>query len=177
MHKTIQFTCSHSKDTVEFLDTRVLFDPETNELYTTVYTKPTDTRDYLLITSAHPLSTNIGGANGQFLRLRFICTKDYDFDVESRALFLAYIKRGYPKHVLEEHFHRASLFGLCSTNDLDTKIKEKTDKQVFVTIYNLANSNLMGIIRNYWPIIQTSKALGRLFSEFPMCAFRRQKKM
>ena len=31
-------------------------------------------------------------------------------NLESRALFLAYRKRGYSKHLLEEHFHKASLF-------------------------------------------------------------------
>ena len=61
-------------------------------------------------------------------------------------------------------------------NFLKTQIIEKTDKQVFVTTYNQANPDLMGIIRKYWPMIQTSKTLGRI-SEPPMCAFRRHKNL
>ena len=53
-HHTIKFTCNKSKSHVEFLDTRVIIDPQSNELYITLYTKTTDTRDVLHFTSAHP---------------------------------------------------------------------------------------------------------------------------
>ena len=66
--------------------------------------------------------------------------------MKSRALLLAYMKGGYPKHLLEEHFHNASL--LNQDELLDIKIKEKLDRQIFVTIYKLANPDFMGIIRN-----------------------------
>ena len=175
VHHTIKFTCNYNREAVEFLDTRVILDPTTYELFTTLYTKPTDTRDYLFHTSAHPLSTKNGGPYGQFLRLRRICTKDYDFNMESRALFLAYRKGGYPKHILEEHFHKGSLFNQDEL--LDIKIKEKSDRQVFVTTYNPANPNLMGIIKNYWPILHTSRTLAKIFPQEPLCAFRCQKNL
>ena len=46
-HDTIKFTTHTSVNEIEFLDTKVKIDPETRELYTTLYTKPTDTRDFL----------------------------------------------------------------------------------------------------------------------------------
>ena len=95
--------------------------------------------------------------------------------MESRALFLTYRKRGYPKHILEEHFHKGSLFNQDEL--LDIKIKEKSDRQVFVTTYNPANPDLMGIIRNYWPILHTSRTLARIFPQEPLCAFRSQKNL
>ena len=56
-------------------------------------------------------------------------------------------KRGYPKQLLEEHFHNASLFNQDEL--LDIKIKDKKEKQVFVTTSNLANPDLMATIWNY----------------------------
>ena len=61
---TIKFTCNYSREAVEFLDTRVILHPTTNELYTTHYTNPIDMRDYLLHSLAHPLSTKNGGPYG-----------------------------------------------------------------------------------------------------------------
>ena len=52
---------TYSKQAVEFLDTRVIIDPDTKGLYITLYTKPTDMRDYLFHISAHPLSATKGG--------------------------------------------------------------------------------------------------------------------
>jgi hypothetical protein len=98
-----------------------------------------------------------------------------DFNVESRALFLAYWKRGYPRDILEKHLMKASMF----TQDqlLATIPKEKNTRQVLVTTFNPANPNLMGIVRKYWPILQTSRTLSRLFPQEPMCAFRRPKNL
>ena len=117
----------------------------------------------------------MGGPYGKFLGLRCICTKDYNFNVESRGLFLAYRKRDYPKHILEEHFHKASLFSQDEL--LDVKAKEKSYRQVFVTTYNPANPDLMGIIRKCWPLLHTSRSLGGIFNKAPLCAFRRQKNL
>ena len=67
--------------------------------------------------------------------------------MESRALFLAYRKRSYTEHILQELFHKASQFN--QDDLLDINIKAKSDRQVFVTTYNPANPDLMGIIRTY----------------------------
>ena len=83
--------------------------------------------------------------------------------METRALFLAYRKKGYPKQILEEHFHKASLFNQDEL--LDIKTKKKSDRQVAVTTYNPVNPDLLWIIRNYWPILHTSRTLTRIFPQ------------
>ncbi len=47
-HPTIKFTAEMSTETVAFLDTRVRVDPVTNTVYTEMYTKDTDTQNYLI---------------------------------------------------------------------------------------------------------------------------------
>ena len=66
-HHSIKFTSEHSRHHVNFLDTTVHIDTVTNELYTTLYTKETDTRDFLHYSSAHPASCKTKGPYGQFL--------------------------------------------------------------------------------------------------------------
>ena len=174
-HPTIKFTAETSKEQIAFLDTLIKIDPVTNELYTTLYTKPTDTRDFLHYNSAHPFNTKKGGPYGQFLRMRRICTKDLDFARESRSLYLAYTRRGYPSDILEAHLYKASSF---SQNELlVTKPKAKNTRQVFVTTFNPQNPNIMGSIKLFWPILQTSKTLRRIFPDPPMCAFRRPRNL
>ena len=58
---TIKFTFIYRMEKVPFLDIRAILDHMTNELYTTLYTKPTDTRDFLHFTSTHPQSTKLRG--------------------------------------------------------------------------------------------------------------------
>jgi hypothetical protein len=174
-HKTIKLTSEHSTESIVFLDTRVKIDPVNRNLYTILYTKPTDTRDFLHFSSAHPKSTKTKGPYGQFLRLRRVCTKDSDFVMESRRLVKDYMRRGYPKHLVEEHLNKAAQF---SQNELlEPKEKKESDKQVLVLTYNPGNPNLMQIIRRFWLILQTNRTLGRLFKDEPLIAFRRQKKL
>ena len=75
-HPTIKFTFEYSPIEIAFLDTLVRIDPVTRKMYTTLYTKPTDTHSYLHYTSAHFKACKTKGPYGQFLRLRRICTKD-----------------------------------------------------------------------------------------------------
>ena len=110
IHKTIKLTCEHSRESVTFLDTRVIIDTLDRKLYTTLYTKPTDTRDFLPFSSAHPKSTKTKGPYGQFLRLRRVCTRDTDFVLESKKLVNAYIKRGYPNELIQGHLKKESQF-------------------------------------------------------------------
>ena len=68
VHPTIKLTCDYSSQSVNFLDTKVILDPNTKRLHTTLYTKPTDTRDFLHFTSAHPPHSKTGGPYGQFCK-------------------------------------------------------------------------------------------------------------
>ena len=174
-HPTIKFTMDKNLRTINFLDTAVIIDQNSRELYTTLYVKPTDTRDFLHYSSAHPATTKQKGPYGQFLRIRRICTKDTDFNREARALLFAYLKRGYPLNILEEHLQKASGFSQDELLEPKTKIQE--DKQVVILDYNPGNPDIMQIIHKYWPLISSSRTLGKIFPSSPLGAFRRQKNL
>ena len=105
IHDTIKFTMEFSLDSINFLDTTVKVNTK-RTLYTTLYTKPTDTHLYLLYESAHPESVkkiNPYGQLTQFLKLRCICTLDRDFNKEANNSTEYYQKRGYTNNLLHKH--------------------------------------------------------------------------
>ena len=55
-HPTIKFDFEFSETSIQFLDTAVYENKEQNKLITTIYCKPTDPRNFLHYTSAHPRS-------------------------------------------------------------------------------------------------------------------------
>ena len=85
LHETIKFTMEFSPDNINFLDTTVKVNTN-RTLYTTLYTKPTDTHLYLLYESAHPDSVKKNNPYGQFLRLKCTCTVDLDFNKEANEI-------------------------------------------------------------------------------------------
>ena len=91
---------------IDFLDTTVKFGQDRG-LITTLFNKPTDTHLYLEYSSAHPQSVLTKGPFGQYLRLRRICTLDYDFEANAKKITGYYLKRGYPLKSLKKHYLRA----------------------------------------------------------------------
>ena len=149
-------TCESSIKSIAFLDTLVKIDPTTREVYTTLYTKPTDTREFLRYTSAHPLDSLKGGPH---LQQRCGLWARVQQDLQ------AYLERSYPKKLLLKHHSKASQF--AQDELLLTKEKKSNDKQEFVTRFNPSNPDVTGIIRKFWPIWHTNRALWALFKDEP----------
>ncbi len=93
-HHSIKFTAEYSREEVNFLDTKVIVDRILNKVYTDLYTKNTDTNNYMCYTSSHPHHCKKGGPFGEFLRLRRNCHIITDFEIHaSRRLADLHQKR------------------------------------------------------------------------------------
>ena len=102
-HPSINLVATVSKTEVNFLDTTVFKPyPDSSQLYTKVYFKPTDTHALLHKNSFHPKSTFRGIIKSQILRFRSICTTTEDFNHSWRLLSQALRKRHYSKRWLRE---------------------------------------------------------------------------
>jgi hypothetical protein len=171
-HPTIKFTFEMSQVEILFLDTLVRIDPFSRRMYTTLYSKPTDTHSYVHFTSAHYKTTLTKSPFRQFLRLRRICTMDFDFDTESAIMIRHYLRRGYPKSLLVKHRERARQF---SQQDLlEVKIHQDTEREIMVTKFNPNNPDVMKIIKRHWNIIQFSDDCNSHFTNRPMLGLRKQ---
>jgi hypothetical protein len=164
-HPTIKFTFEISQIEIPFLDTLVRIDPTTRKMYTTLYSKPTDTHSYVHFTSSHNKSTLTKSPFGQFLRLRRICTMDFDFDNESANMIRHYIRRGYPQKLLTKHRDKARRY----TQDQLLMVKDKqiTDREIMVTRFNPNNPDVMRILRKHWNIIEFSDDCNTQFTNNP----------
>ena len=174
-HDSIKFTAEYSKNSVTFLDTKIHV--ENNDIYTELYTKETDTHNYLHYTSAHPKHCKKGGPYGEFLRIRRNCQKIEDYDRHSELRVSDYRRRGYPIEDLIKAQKRAREMDrqslLRKTNKKEKKTRMSNSIPLIVT-YNPANPNLHKIIEKYWPLIQRSKYKDA-FKEKPLISYRRNK--
>ncbi len=105
--QSIRFTATISYSQVDFLDTTVKIDPDTRKVYTTLYTKSTDTHDYLLYSSAHPRHCKDNHPYSQLMRVRKICTRDIDFTQNAQMLLGHFHRRGYPLELLQNAWVKA----------------------------------------------------------------------
>jgi hypothetical protein len=90
-------------ESVNFLDLNISFDKITKTLNFNLYTKPTNSHNYLLSTSNHPKHIFLNIPKSQFIRIRRICSCDNDYYLKGSNLAIDLIKRGYDhKNVLNQ---------------------------------------------------------------------------
>lgn len=166
-----------SETEINFLDTTVKKGTQ-NKLYTTLYTKPTDTHTYLHFSSAHPFNQKTCGPRGQLLRVRRICSLDNDFESNSELIIEYYRKRGYPEKVLAEAYDNAR-----SQNRKDLlaprvrEIESVNNKLFCILTYNPMNPDVKHILDKYWPILESSRPLQCVANCKPIIGYRRNKNL
>ena len=74
LHPSIKYTIDKSKTHLPFLDTLVI--SKNGHLYTDIYYKPTDSKQYLIYTSCHPKYTRNSIPYNLARRLRMIITEE-----------------------------------------------------------------------------------------------------
>jgi len=146
-----KFTSEISSSTVTFLDTSISIQGKT--LVADLYTKPTDSHNYLYYDSAHPQRCKDSIPYSQFLRLKRICTKEEDFTNHCLTLSNFFIKRKYPALLLEEAIH------LANTKNRETLLNEKPknktdDNKIFlINRYHPHDDYLRKLVHKNWSFL------------------------
>ena len=99
-HPTIKCTQSADYSKIPFLDTLVCRDTN-NKIYTKLYQKPTDNRNYPHFHSAHPKKYKESVPYGLLMRCRRICIRMEDFKEENHKTVTKLMERRYPKTLLD----------------------------------------------------------------------------
>ena len=144
-----------------------------------LYTKPTDTHNYLHFKSSHPGHTKRGGPYGQFLRIRRNCTLDEDYIKHSLIMKQHYIKRGYPTDLVE-----CSRIKALNQNR-DTLLTPKVNSSQtqtpnivpLVLTHHPSNYQIRKIIMDNWGILQFSDKCQKALPDKPLFATRRAKNL
>jgi hypothetical protein len=148
-----------------------------------LYTKPTDTHNYLLYNSCHPSHTKKSLPYSQFLRVKRICTNLKDFENNAKILMSHFQRRGYPKDLVDEAYSLASqkdrnelLQGTINNTPKSSK-KCAIDKHIVITTYSPGLTTPRDIITNNWQILGTSNITNHLYESKVLFANRRCKNL
>lgn len=100
LHPSIKFTSEANQSQVSFLDTTT-YRTLQHTLAVKPFVKATDMNTYLHFSSYHPRHPWTNISHGQFLRLKRNSTEMKDFKQHSEQLCYQFLKRGYPKGVIQ----------------------------------------------------------------------------
>ena len=162
-HQSIKFTAETYNGGIAFLDTWIT--KTGRRLNTKVYTKPTDTKQYLSPLSCHPPHTFKSIPYSQALRIKRICTEEEDLQHELETLEINLTKRGYKTEDIKESYRRLE--------HPQQKPKQKKPTTLIVP-YHPRNPRYQAIIQEVW---NKHKDLLPAAITKPIVAFRRPKNL
>ena len=156
---SIKFKTDTSTESVHSLDVTVSL-TDTGNINTSLYTKPTDTRNYLSHFSCHPRNCRYAIPYSQFLRVRRICNDTDDFVVHARSLAQDFLRAKYPRDIIQKAFVRA--FELDRDDLLKPKFKGEKDEKdniFLITTHHPGGRLLNDIIQQNWDILDGSSTV------------------
>ena len=156
----IKFETEISQEKVNFLDVTVKLGPE-GSITTDLYTKPTDSHNYLDFRSAHPKHCRTGIPYSQFLRLRRICSDVDTFTQRCREMSKHFIRANYPPQVITEAFNKVY------TQSRETLLLPKTptatktsdsNQSFLITTFHPSFRECTNIVSRNWDLLDRSSS-------------------
>ena len=153
-HSIIWFTAEVSNDKHVFLDTQSRLDED--RICTDLYTKPTDTHQYLLPTSCHPKHCCKNIPYSLALRLRRICSDSNTFELRAKELTNQLHQRGYLKQDIASAIDKARQRSKDALLSYRPKSAEVGTILPFVLTYHPDLPKVRDIVDKNWSIIESS---------------------
>ena len=169
VNPNIQFTCEYSNVSVNFLDVLVSVDKNVI-LSTDLYTKPTDTHQYLLANSCHPNHIKKSIPYSQALRYLRICS---DLETARRhctELTNYLCKRGYSRRKVTNQVERA-IADFTKPNPTTT-VTSKPRNVYFTADFHPGLPDIKGILQKFMPILHQSERMKNAVPQAPTISFR-----
>ena len=114
----INFTYEYKKDTISFLDLKVI--SSNDKLITSLYSKHTGCHQY---ESCHPKHTKRSIVYSKALRIKRVCSEESDFNGHSLTLRPWFLKRGYPEKNINTEMGKVK-FNVDNKRSNNSKKKE-----------------------------------------------------
>ena len=175
-YNTIKYTWDWSMSQVSFLDVTISKDVG-GSVFTDVYSKPTDTHQYLESSSCHPRHVKQAIPYGQALRLKRICNSESKFDQRVGELKKHLRDGGFKERQIVSQFERAK------SNDRRALLfhrKEKYLKSKLPLVLNFhpALSGVGEVVNSLWPVLQASDGMREILGDMkPLISFRRPRNL
>ena len=169
-HKSIKFVGEISDTGLPFLD--VMVHLNNGKIKTDLYTKPTNSHNYLPWNSCHPKSTKIGLPYGEALRVRRICSEPGDFNKRLYQLGGYLRSCNYPAKYINRGFALARSISRETT--LEYRNPLVNTRVTFPITYNPNLRNLSYTLHDKFKNILLRDPINKnIYKEPPMLAFRR----
>jgi hypothetical protein len=152
---TIQFTYEWSTNEIHYLDVTIYIKNQT--IGTKLYTKKTDTHQYLQFPSSHPLHNKKAIPYSQALRLRRICSDIKDFNTACDNLKTNLKKRGYPRTLITEGINKARSTERASLLEPKRRQPDAVHRIPCILTYNPSIPNISAYLKEDWPILIANK--------------------
>ena len=169
----LKFTMEIGGDSLAYLD--LMISIMNGQLFTTVYSKPTDSHLYLQSDSCHPKQSIKGIQKGVALRLRRICTTVEEYDTKSKEYTAYLVARGHdPLSVLSTFESTRNL----SVAEARRKVlRDSHTRVVFPTTFNPRGPNVRAIVKKHSHLLSKSLAAKKVFPNGVMVAYKREQNL
>ena len=157
----IQFTMEIAKDSLEFLDLKLMFNKESKKISVDVFSKATNSFTYVLPNTCFPKSNIENIPKGVALRLRRICDSDNKFEKRSKEYQNYFIARDYKPRKVRKQF--------SDIRNISREEKPKTHNERFssscnlITQYNPLLPNFKTIIKKHLPVLHSNQNMPEIF--------------
>ena len=170
-HHSIKFTSEHSPSSIPFLDVQVSL--QENHITTDLYSKPTDTHQYIQWTSCHPRHTKSSLPYCLAFRLRRLCSSEETLSSRMTNLKDQLRGRGYPSNLVTKEISKAIAIPREQALQLKDRQNEQISRTPLVLTFHPAFKDVSNTIFKFLPILHSSTYCKDIFQQPPMAAFRR----
>ena len=175
-HRTIKFTSDYSHQQAHFLDVTIQ-KAENGILSTDLFTKPTDTHQYIHASSCHPRHCKTGIAYSQALRLRRICSNESRFSYHAQNLKKHLVTRGHSSTKVQQAIKKVHSLPRATVLQEKPRNQDPTPKIPLVTTFHPNLPPLRHITNTNHHILHTSDRLRRAVPDIPILAYRRPRNL
>ena len=171
-HPTIKFTNNISPVKLPFLD--VMITIVDGFLHTDLYSKPTDTFNYLHWTSCHPSHTKRSIPYSLAFRLVRICSDTDSLQKRLDDLSQHLMSRGFPKSQIDAAIKKATAISRPQALQRKKTAQNSHSNRIpFVLTFNPRLPEISTILKTYFPILQSSEKCKKAIPHVPFVSYRK----
>ncbi|XP_078541431.1 uncharacterized protein LOC144826808 [Lissotriton helveticus] len=179
-NSNIHFTSTHSKSSIVFLDVEVFV--HAGKLQTRLHRKPTAGNTLLHADSQHPAHLIRSIPYGEMLRIRRICSNDYDCRLAQSLCKARFMERGYRVETIDNAIMRANKIDritLLGSGSVRPKIPtDKVGEETrLIMTYNNQHKSIHKIVKDNWFLVSSDPIIGSQMCKQPSITYRKARAM
>lgn len=172
LQASIKFTIDVHREKLPFLDILIIKDGE--NIITDLFSKETDSHQYLDFHSCHPSHTKRNIPHNMARRVCTIVTHPSLRLQRLQELKQHLRRQNYPVELINDGINRAMDIPLAQLRRTRLKEEKQDEKIPFVTTHNPCNHNIFKSAKRFFPILEQSENMKKLLNQSSIINSRRQ---